>query len=98
MLGSRRFDAVLVGEHPQGVKGGEVLKQRQVGRQCVPCIVIPSAARHPFEAHFYARAAHNAVTPKWNHRGIVEQIRQSLQHSDGTINGFMAGEQSSVCA
>ena len=38
------------------------------------------------------------ILRKWNHKGIVEQIRQSLRHSDGAIQGTMAGEQSSVCA
>ena len=38
-----------------------------------------------------------SLTP-WNHKGIVEKIRQSLRHSDGPITDSMAGEQFSVCA
>ncbi len=52
LLGSTRFDAVLVGEHPPGVKTGELLKQLQVEHRRIPCIVMQSAARHPFEAQF----------------------------------------------
>ena len=98
LLGSTRFDAVLVGEHPPEVKTGELLKQLQVEHQRIPCIVMQSAARHPFEAQFLCARGAYAVTPKWNHKGIVEHIRQSLRHSDGTIQGTMASEQSSVCA
>jgi DNA-binding NtrC family response regulator len=98
LLGSSRFDVLLVGEHPPEVKSGEFLNQVQVGHRRIPCIVMQSAARHPFEAQFlYARGAY-AVTPKWNHKGIVEQVRQSLRHSDSTINDTRAGEQSSFCA
>ncbi len=77
LLGSTRFDAVLVGEHPPEVKTGELLKQLQVEHRRIPCIVMQSAARHPFEAQFLCARGAYAVTPKWNHKGIVEQIRQS---------------------
>jgi hypothetical protein len=73
-------------------------KQLQVGHQRIPCIVMRSAARHPFEAQFLCARGAYAMTPKWNRKAIVEHIRQSLRLSDGTINATMAGEQSSVCA
>jgi len=98
LLGSACFDALLVGEHPPEVKSGQLLQRLKVEHKRIPCIVMQSAARHPFEAEFLcARGAH-AVIPKWNHKAIVEQIRQSLRHSDGTINGIIAGKQSSVRA
>ena len=53
------------------------MKQLQVEHQRIPCIVMQSAARHPFEAQFLCARGAYAVTPKWNHKGIVEQIRQS---------------------
>ena len=98
LLGSARFDVLLVGEHPPEVQSGELLKQLQVEPRRIPCIVMQSAARYPFEAQFLCARGAYAVTPKWNHKGIVEQIRQSLRHLDGTIQGTMAGEHSPVCA
>ena len=85
LLGSKRFDAVLVGEHPPEVKTGELLKKLKVGHQRIPCIVMQSAARHPFEAQFLCARGAYAVTPKWNRKGLVEQIRQSLRHSKGGV-------------
>ena len=65
------------------MKTGELLKQLRVEHQRIPCIVMQSAARHPFEAQFLCARGAYAVTPKWNHKAIVEEIRQSLRHSDG---------------
>jgi DNA-binding NtrC family response regulator len=38
LLGSKRVDAMLVGEHPPEVKSGEFLKQVQVEHRRIPCI------------------------------------------------------------
>ncbi|MGA9210852.1 MAG: hypothetical protein WB347_23895 [Terriglobales bacterium] len=98
LLGSARFDALLVGEHPPEVNSGELLKQLQVEHKRIPCIVMQSAARHPFETQFLCARGAYAVIPKWNHKAIAEQIRQSLRHSDGRINGTIPAEQSTNCA
>jgi CheY-like chemotaxis protein len=85
LLASTRFDALLVGEHPPEVKSTELFKRLQAKHQGIPCIVMQSAPRHPFEAQHLCALGAYAVIPEWEHQAIVEQLRQSLRHSHDTM-------------
>ena len=90
LLASARFDALLVGEHPPEVKSAELLKRLQAQRSGIPCIVMQSAALHPFEAQYLCALGAYAVVPKWKHKAIVEQIRQMLRRWHGAASDVMA--------
>lgn len=84
MLASARFDALLVGEHPPEVKSADLLKRLQARPRGLPCIVMQSAALHPFEAQYLCALGAYAVVPKWKHKAIAERLRQILRGSHGT--------------
>jgi len=91
LLASLHFDVVLVGEHPPEVRSAELLRQLEGQQKTIPCIVVQSAARYPFEAQYLCALGVYAVISRWKHKAIVEQIRQSLRRSCSAANHAMAG-------
>lgn len=79
LLGSRRFDLVLLGDHPPDVDGGKVLRQLRAGKVDAPCIVLQSAARHPFEAGYFQSLGAYRVITKRDRGDLAETIRQCLR-------------------
>ncbi len=78
LLAHRDFDLLVVGDHPPEVRCAELLKtlgSRQISRSCV---VLQSAARHPFEGQYLCWLGAHAVVPKWKYRDIVAKIQECL--------------------
>ena len=86
LLGSRQFNALLVGEHPPEVKCGEILKGVR-SRRSVPCIVLQAATRHPFEAQYLSFLGAYAVVPKQKIKEVMQKVHQSLKNSHGASAG-----------
>jgi DNA-binding NtrC family response regulator len=89
LLGSDHFDVLLVGEHPPEVKSAELLNRLQAERRGIPCIVMRSAARYPFEAQYLCALGADAVVSRWKHELIVEKIRQILGHPHNSTSRAM---------
>ena len=86
LLGSRQFNVILVGEHPPEVKCEEILKGVK-SRRSVPCIVLQTATRHPFEAQYLSSLGAYAVVPKQKVKEVMQQVHQSLKPSRGASAG-----------
>ena len=86
LLGSRQFNALLVGEHPPEVKSGEILRGLR-SRRSVPCIVLHAAARHPFEPQYLSSLGAYAVIPKQQMKEVMDNVHQALENSHGASAG-----------
>ena len=86
LLGSRQFNALLVGEHPPEVKSEEILRGLRT-RRSAPCIVLQAAMRHPFEAQYLSFLGAYAVVPKQNIKDVMAKVHQSLKNSHGVSAG-----------
>jgi len=87
LLGSRQFNGLLVGAHPPEVNCEEILKALQ-SRGSIPCIVLQTAPRHPFEAQYLSSLGAYAVIPKQKIKEVMEKVHQSLKSSP---HGVSAG-------
>ena len=90
LLASRKFDLLLVGEHSPEVKAADILMRLRAMPTPVPCIILQTAERHPFEAQYLSRFGAYAVISRRRHKAIVEQLRRVVQHSPSTSLRSMA--------
>jgi len=87
LLAASQFDLLLLGDHPPEVQGAQILKQLRSAGLAVPCIVLLSGPRHPFEAQYLSFLGACAVVSKWNHKDVAGTIRDWLRRSEGGFSG-----------
>ncbi len=98
LLDSEPFDALLVGDHPPEVNSERILKHLREGQRPIPCVVMQSFARHPFETTYLHTCGAAAVVPRWRHDVIVGELRNCLRRPQDTMREAAADEQSSASA
>jgi CheY-like chemotaxis protein len=82
MVAHREFDLLLLGDHPPEVRSAELLNTLRSRPISVPCIVLQTAARYPFEGQYLCWLGAHAVMPKWEYRDIVAKIRERLSATE----------------
>ncbi len=76
---SSGFDLLLVGDHPPEMNCERLLKQLQRERIEVPCVVLHSAARHPFSSEYLRFLGASGVACKWSYSEVADEIRRCLR-------------------
>ncbi len=76
LLRSRRFDLLLVGDHPPELPAGDLLKDIREGQSVTRCMVLQSAA--PARHSDFQSLGAVAVVSRHRHDEIVRLIKNQL--------------------
>lgn len=85
MLRSKRYDVLLLAEHPPEISCGHILRQLRESGDRTPTIVMQSAPRYPFETVYLQSLDTYAVVPKGDGNAIANAVRRCT--SDERISG-----------
>ncbi len=85
MLRSKRYDALVLAEHPPEISCGHILRQLRKSGDWTPAIVMQSAPRHPFETVYLQSLDTYAVVPKRDGNAIASAVRRCT--SEEKISG-----------
>ncbi len=85
MLRSKRYDVLLLAEHPPEISCGRILRQLRESGDRTPAIVMQSAPRHPFETIYLQSLDTYAVVPKRDGSAIANAVRRCT--SEERISG-----------
>ena len=78
-LAANEFDVLLVGDHPPDLNCERLLKLLRRQRIEIPCIVLHSAARHPFSTEYLRFLGASGVACKWNYAEVLEEVHKCIQ-------------------
>jgi CheY-like chemotaxis protein len=73
-LAANQFDLLLVGDHPPELNCERLLKLLRRQRVAIPCVVLHSAARHPFSAEYLRFLGASGVACKWNFAEVLDEV------------------------
>ncbi len=76
MLQSKRYDVLVLAEHPPQISCRHILRQLRESGDRTPAIVMQSAPRHPFETVYLQSLDTYAVVPKCNGSAIADAVRR----------------------
>jgi DNA-binding response OmpR family regulator len=76
MLRSRRYDVLLLAEHPPEINCRHILRQLRESGDRTPTIVMQSAPRHPFETRYLQSLDTYAVVTKRDGSAIADAVRR----------------------
>jgi len=79
LMNSTAFDILLVGDHPPDLNCERLLKSLRKGQSWIPCIVMHSAARHPFSEEYLQFLGAHGVACKWNDKEVLEEVRKCVR-------------------
>lgn len=72
------FDALLVGDHPPDLNCERLLKELRRYNIWTPCVVMHSAARHPFSEQYLQYLGAHGVACKWNDKEVLEEVQKCI--------------------
>ena len=75
LLGERRFDLLLVGEHPPEVDAAEMLRQLQYNRLSAPAIILLPEV-YPFAPEYFYSLGAAEVISKWHYGELAQHLQQ----------------------
>jgi DNA-binding response OmpR family regulator len=78
LMEAATFDALLVGDHPPDLNCERLLKELRRFNIWTPCVVMHSAARHPFSEQYLQHLGAHGVACKWNDKEVVEEVRKCV--------------------
>jgi CheY-like chemotaxis protein len=78
LLNTASFDILLVGDHPPDLNCERLLKTLRKGQSWIPCVVMHSAARHPFSEQYLQHLGAHGVACKWNDQEVLEEVRKCV--------------------
>lgn len=73
-MASGGFDLLLIGDHPPELNCERLLKQLRREQITVPCLVMHTAARHPFSEQYLRFLGASGVACKWNEDEVAAEI------------------------
>ncbi len=76
MLRSKRYDVLVLAEHPPDISCGQILRQLRESGDRTPAIIMQSAARHPFETVYLKSLDPYEVVPKRDGNAIAKAVRR----------------------
>jgi CheY-like chemotaxis protein len=78
LMDASRFDVLLVGDHPPDLNCERLLKLLRRGQLWTPCVVMHSAARHPFSEQYLQYLGAHGVACKWNDKEVLEEVKKCV--------------------
>jgi DNA-binding response OmpR family regulator len=78
LMEASRYDVLLVGDHPPDLNCERLLKLLRRGQLWTPCVVMHSAARHPFSEQYLQYLGAHGVACKWNDKEVLEEVRKCV--------------------
>ena len=78
ILRSKRYDVLLLAEHPPEIDCRRFLRQLRESGDRTPTIVMQSTPRHPFETPYLQSLGPFAVVSKRNGIAIAEAVRRCV--------------------
>jgi len=78
LMNSSGFDLLLIGDHPPELNCERVLKLLRREDVKVPCIVMHSAARHPFSEPYLRFLGASGIACKWNAEEVTAEVERCL--------------------
>lgn len=83
LLRSRRYDVVLLAEHPPEISCKQFLRQLRARGDRTPTVILQAAPRHPFETRYLQSLDTCAVVSKRNPQQIAQAVRKCVSQPDG---------------
>ena len=78
LMNVTNFDVLLVGDHPPDLNCERLLKVLRKNQVWTPCVVMHSAARHPFSVPYLQYLGAHGVACKWNDQQVLDEVRKCL--------------------
>lgn len=78
LLETHAFDLMLIGEHPPEVSSIALLKKGRSKPHRVQCIILRSAALHPFETEYLCSLGAQEVTSRWDLKDVMNKVKSCL--------------------
>ncbi len=78
LMASSGFDLLLIGDHPPELNCERVLKLLRKEEVTVPCIVMHTAARHPFSEPYLRFLGAGGIACKWNEEEVTAEVARCL--------------------
>ncbi len=78
LMDQAEFDVLVVGDHPPDVNCERLLKLLRQNQVWTPCVIMHSAARHPFSVQYLQYLGAHGVACKWNDKEVLEEVQKCL--------------------
>lgn len=76
LMNDINFDVLVVGDHPPELNCERLLKRLRAVQSWTPCVIMHSAARHPFSAEYLQYLGAHGVACKWNYNEVLEEVNK----------------------
>lgn len=78
LLATTGFDVLLIGDHPPELNCERVLKLLRREEVKVPCVIMHTAARHPFSEEYLRYLGASGIACKWSEEEVTSEIHRCL--------------------
>ncbi len=78
LMATSGFDLLLIGDHPPELNCERVLKLLRREEVKIPCVVMHTAARHPFSEQYLRYLGASGVACKWSEEEVTSEIQSCL--------------------
>ncbi len=78
LMNDTNFDVLVVGDHPPDLNCERLLKRLRTAQSWTPCVVMHSAARHPFSVQYLQYLGAHGVACKWNEQEVLEEVQKCI--------------------
>lgn len=78
LMANSGFDLLLIGDHPPELNCERVLKLLRREDIKVPCVVMHTAARHPFSEQYLRFLGASGIACKWSEEEVTSEIQRCL--------------------
>jgi DNA-binding response OmpR family regulator len=78
LMATTGFDLLLIGDHPPELNCERVLKLLRREDVRVPCVIMHTAARHPFSEQYLRFLGASGVACKWSEEEVTSEIRRCM--------------------
>jgi DNA-binding response OmpR family regulator len=83
LIGERRFDLLLVADHPPEINCETILRQTRQGGWGTPVIVLEGKQRHPFAEPYLLTLGAHEIVHKWDTWKVRDAVHQLFNASCG---------------
>jgi CheY-like chemotaxis protein len=78
LMATTGFDLLLIGDHPPELNCERVLKLLRRENVNVPCLVMHTAARHPFSEQYLRYLGASGVACKWSEEEVMLEVSRCM--------------------
>lgn len=76
LMNDANFDVLVIGDHPPELNCERLLKRLRAVQSWTPCVIMHSAARHPFSVEYLQFLGAHGVACKWNYNEVLEEVNK----------------------